>query len=949
MARSMMAARAQDDATAPPPPPRSERSRSIPTRAANANANANAGTGAASPVPSPQLRARGLARRRHAADAPHGAALVTSPIVPPPPPSSRGPRRLHPELVRRHSHSHNHSHPHSDGRPSGPHSAQPVRSAAPSASTPGRQTRPRLFLGANAVMTPLVAGAPSGAPAQASPTSRSAVAALGTSPATALQEDLLHRVFTTCLASVFEALGKFQYQQATAVLQREGDGAGDASDESDSERFDEWKHWDAFRVMVRLLASCESTYHTMLYLQPAVVRSETIDQLYNKLLVLLRHLAEETRAVIQRLQQRERRLAGHSRQHGASPPSEDWSDLTARLTIEDLEFYCALLEQSAEFFALRLPMIEFYRNLATSTSGVSIDPVKSAKVIEQLLQCLAPIDHSLLATLRQSAILELRVVQTAFESDGRIAQYDFTQSVVAMHRCKAALRAWIEHIDALTDYPLFADGDDGDDDYLFSGSTYSNGTSVESSTLHLQVGAGAVPPPPDDREQPPPASSTYTATRRKSLACTPSAEASASVAPSASDATAEHQSTFSRLLSHKGSLLKRGLSVSSLRSLRGSGVSASQPTQPCGTPTNALEHAILGSTPAYTFASSLLTPGGNALNSTQSTAGGTSGFNSTNTRTVAAEMIAAAIAKMEREDGYALPVFQWSSRFYRSLVAKFSLYFHRWLDPLTKRCDPIAPSGLPRALKNAFGFSYLELMDVMLAKGLYRGDESSVSVMLILESDRLENKGARYHPSGYLCPSTSNPAAATATAAASAMASPTSAPSQRIPVQQQPLGASKGGLRGALDPRVQPTPSLSPAKSKRQAVASPPLFLNVEPEAEDDESEDFAPLWGLRGWPAVFSYPHSEPPMQHWPNVVSLIMDNRPALDAASMVTHNERRLKTCYYITRIDPAVHLVLILEGKRRLGEKPTQDFMQAMTDGLRHVGVFVKREQTPPNSS
>ncbi|GLD97635.1 hypothetical protein PINS_up006325 [Pythium insidiosum] len=352
---------------ATPPPLRSERSRSIPTRVTNGNGASSPAPGA----PSPQTRARGPgagpARRRLAGDAPHGAALVTSPIVPPPPSSSRGARRLHPELVRRHSHSHNYSHaPPSDARTSGPHSAQHLRSsAAPAVSTPGRQPRARLFLGANAVMTPLVGSAASGPSSLTSPTSRSAVAALGTSPATALQEDLLHRVFTTCLASVFEALGKFQYQQATAVLARSKenesvDGVDDDDDDDDDEeleRFEEWKHWDAFRVMVRLLASCESTYHTMLYLQPTVVRSETIDQLYNKLLVLLRHLADETRAVIQRLQQRERRLTALQQhppqqpQHGAS--AEDWSDLTARLTIEDLEFYCSLLEQSADFFSVR--------------------------------------------------------------------------------------------------------------------------------------------------------------------------------------------------------------------------------------------------------------------------------------------------------------------------------------------------------------------------------------------------------------------------------------------------------------------------------------------------------------------------------------------------------------------------------------------------------------------
>lgn len=38
--------------------------------------------------------------------------------------------------------------------------------------------------------------------------------------------------------------------------------------------------------------------------------------------------------------------------------------------------------------------------------------------------------------------------------------------------------------------------------------------------------------------------------------------------------------------------------------------------------------------------------------------------------------------------------------------------------------------------------------------------------------------------------------------------------------------------------------------------------------------------------------------------------------------SHTEKRIKASYYIARVDPCMHLVLLLEGKRRPNEKTTQ---------------------------
>lgn len=38
--------------------------------------------------------------------------------------------------------------------------------------------------------------------------------------------------------------------------------------------------------------------------------------------------------------------------------------------------------------------------------------------------------------------------------------------------------------------------------------------------------------------------------------------------------------------------------------------------------------------------------------------------------------------------------------------------------------------------------------------------------------------------------------------------------------------------------------------------------------------------------------------------------------------SHTEKRIKASYYIARVDPCMHLVLLLEGKRRPNEKTIQ---------------------------
>lgn len=209
----------------------------------------------------------------------------------------------------------------------------------------------------------------------------------------------------------------------------------------------------------------------------------------------------------------------------------------------------------------------------------------------------------------------------------------------------------------------------------------------------------------------------------------------------------------------------------------------------------------------------------------------------------------------------------------------------------------------------------------------------------------MPDKGTSYYPHGYLCPGSSNQAnnQRSDTPILATSDRVTRTVRGNISGTNSPLYADMAtGIR-VIDSPVDPTSS----------TLTYPLFSNVvEPEVEDDPAaKDFTPLWGLSSWPAVFCYPQSTPPLQHWPNIVSLIMDNRPLLEppVLNTLTHTERRIKTCYYIKRVDPAIFLVLILEGKRRPNERTTQDFMQTLTENLQHSGVFERHRVAVVSSS
>lgn len=76
-------------------------------------------------------------------------------------------------------------------------------------------------------------------------------------------------------------------------------------------------------------------------------------------------------------------------------------------------------------------------------------------------------------------------------------------------------------------------------------------------------------------------------------------------------------------------------------------------------------------------------------------------------------------------------------------------------------------------------------------------------------------------------------------------------------------------------------------------------------------------LTGLSSWPAIFSLPAPEPPAQHWPNVVSILMDQSTQAYFAKYPTSPfylaDKRLRCSYFATQVFPLFIFSLSLSQK------------------------------------
>jgi len=106
----------------------------------------------------------------------------------------------------------------------------------------------------------------------------------------------------------------------------------------------------------------------------------------------------------------------------------------------------------------------------------------------------------------------------------------------------------------------------------------------------------------------------------------------------------------------------------------------------------------------------------------------------------------------------------------------------------------------------------------------------------------------------------------------------------------------------------------------------------------DDEGQvgDNQPT-GLSLWPAIYSFPDNQT-KQHWPNLISIIMDKNNALNKYKPYYFFDPKLSCTYFLCRVDTYLTMVLIYIVKKQANDKSIQDFLTKMTRYLTNLRVF-----------
>jgi KICSTOR complex C12orf66 like len=107
-----------------------------------------------------------------------------------------------------------------------------------------------------------------------------------------------------------------------------------------------------------------------------------------------------------------------------------------------------------------------------------------------------------------------------------------------------------------------------------------------------------------------------------------------------------------------------------------------------------------------------------------------------------------------------------------------------------------------------------------------------------------------------------------------------------------------------------------------------------------DPNHPFEQPVGLKSWPAVFHWPESKIPIEHWPNLVSIIMDRLEFLQQQRGIYHysevpDKKDKGPCctYYVCCIEPRMYLAAIYDKIKKKTDDTITTFVQSLTHGLR----------------
>lgn len=137
--------------------------------------------------------------------------------------------------------------------------------------------------------------------------------------------------FSERIENFFWHISSFQYENASISIQEEP--------EEQENLFHQIKWWSELAFTFRLLASCESTYHLMTYLDEKWIAGDRIEKLYLKLVESLVHHADEL---------------GETVQSGAAYRIHSRTDWSSAVDPEESMFYANLFHESAKFFEVNV-------------------------------------------------------------------------------------------------------------------------------------------------------------------------------------------------------------------------------------------------------------------------------------------------------------------------------------------------------------------------------------------------------------------------------------------------------------------------------------------------------------------------------------------------------------------------------------------------------------------
>ena len=82
--------------------------------------------------------------------------------------------------------------------------------------------------------------------------------------------------------------------------------------------------------------------------------------------------------------------------------------------------------------------------------------------------------------------------------------------------------------------------------------------------------------------------------------------------------------------------------------------------------------------------------------------------------------------------------------------------------------------------------------------------------------------------------------------------------------------------------------------------------------------------------PALPLFP--QPPQEHLPNLISIIMYNRDALEQRKPCCTYDPGVKVTYFVTQVDAHHHLVLLFASHKRITDSPVVEFLTMMRHSL-----------------